>query len=137
MKYLHSGYILFCEHAEHNTMGRINCQGLFDLFSGPSLPMRMNCTWVIAFGTPFERRQYMGLAILEDPDGREVFVHEFNANCPDDLYRGHYIFKPDINLTKEGLWSIRINLRNWKSDAIWEINRQFWVMLESDSPPDP
>ncbi|HEY9870075.1 MAG TPA: hypothetical protein V6D08_12990 [Candidatus Obscuribacterales bacterium] len=137
MKYLHSGYILFCDRAEHAEDGRINTWGLFDLFVGKSLPIRMNCSWVIGFGTPYERRQYKGLVVLEDPDGREVFSKEFNANDPNDLYKGHYIFKPDILLNREGLWTAKVFLKNWKGEGVWDIQRQFWSMLEGDAPPDP
>ena len=137
MKYLHSGYILFCDSAEHEEDGRVDCRGLFDLFMGKTLPIRMNCTWVIAFGTPYERRQYKGLAALEDPDGKEIFTKEFNANDPNDLYKGHYIMQPDISLTREGLWTVKVFLKNWKGEGVWDIQRQFWVMIGGDAPPDP
>ena len=137
MKYLHSGYILFCDKAEHTEEGRVNTVGLFDLFVGKSLPMDMNCAWVIGFGTPYERRGYKGLAVLEDPEGREVWSQEFNANDPNDLFKGHYICHPDVTLTKEGLWTVKVFLKNWKGEGVWDIQRQFWTMLEGDSPPDP
>jgi len=137
MKYLHSGYILFCDKAEHGEDGRVDTRGLFDLFVGKSLPIPMNCTWLIGFGTPYERRQYKGMAILEDPDGREVFSKEFNANDPNDLFRGHYIMRPDITMNREGLWTAKIFLKNWKGEGVWDIQRQFWVMVGGDSPPDP
>ena len=137
MKYLHSGYILFCDKAEHGEDGRVDAQGLFDLFVGKELPIRMNCAWVVAFGTPYERRQYKGTVVLEDPDGKEVFSKEFNANDPNDLFKGHYIFTPDILLTREGLWTAKVFLKNWKGEGVWDVQRQFWTMLEGDAPPDP
>ena len=137
MKYLHSGYILFCNQAEHGEDGRVDTKGLFDLFVGKDLPMPMNCACVIGFGTPYERRQYKGLCVIEDPDGKEVVSHEFNANDPNDLFKGHYIFRPDAKLNKEGTWMARVFLRNWKGEAVWDIARQFWVMIEGDAPPDP
>jgi len=137
MKYLHSGYILFCDRAEHAEDGRVNTWGLFDLFMAKSLPIRMNCTWVIGFGTPFERRQYKGLVVLEDPDGKEILSKEFGANDPNDLFKGHHIFRPDVLLNREGLWTAKVFLKNWKGEGVWDIQRQFWAMLEGDSPPDP
>jgi hypothetical protein len=137
MKYLHSGYILFCDKADHLEDGRVDARGLFDLFKGKQLPIRMNCDWVIAFGTPYERRQYKGLVALEDPDGKEVFSKEFNANDPDDLFKGHHVLHPDVMLTREGLWTIKVFLKNWKGEAVWDIQRQFWTMLEGDASPDP
>jgi hypothetical protein len=137
MKYLHSGYILFCDKAEHAEDGRVDAHGLFDLFVGKSLPVTMNCYWVIGFGTPYERRQYKGLVVLEDPDGREVFSKEFNANDPNDLFRGHYIMQPEVILNREGLWTAKIFLKNWKNEGVWDIQRQFWVMIGGDAPPDP
>lgn len=137
MKYLHSGYILFCEKAEHAEDGRVNTTGLFDLFIGKSLPLQMNCSWVIGFGTPYERRQYKGLVVVEDPDGREVFSQEFNANDPNDIFKGHYVMRPEITLNREGLWTAKIFLKNWKGEGVWDIQRQFWVMIGGDAPPDP
>ena len=137
MKYLHSGYILFCENADHGDNGRVNTHGLFDLFLGKDLPIAMNCSWVIGFGTPYERRQYKGLVVLEDPHGKEVFSKEFDANDPNDMYKGHYLFKTDLALRQEGLWTARVFLKNWKGEGIWDISRQFWVMIERDAPPDP
>ncbi len=137
MKYLHSGYILFCERAEHEDNGRVNTWGLFDLFTGKSLPIRMNCTWVLGFGTPFERRQYKGLVVLEDPDGKEILSKEFGANDPTDLFKGHHLLKPDVLLNREGLWTVKVFLKNWKGEGVWDIQRQFWAMLEGDTPPDP
>ena len=137
MKYLHSGYILFCDQAEHAENGRINTQGLFDLFVGKSMPMKANCHVVVGFGTPYERRQNKGTFSIENIEGKEVFTKEFNANDPADIYKGHYIFKPEINLDKEGMWTAKVVLRNWKDEAMWDLQRQFWVMVEGDSPPDP
>ena len=137
MKYLKRGYILFCDRAEYADNGRIDADGLFDLCVGKGLPIRMNCTWVIGFGTPYERRQYKGLVVLEDPDGKEVFSKEFNANDPNDLYRGHYIFPSDIVLNREGLWTAKVFLKNWKGEGVWDIQRQFWAMVEGATLPDP
>jgi len=137
MKYLHSGYILFCEKAEHAENGHIDAHGLFDLFVAKEMPIKMNCHWVISFGTPYERRQYKGTVILEDPDGREVYSSEFNANDPNDLFKGHYIFKPDITLSREGMWTAKVILKNWKAENVWETQRQFFAMIEGDTPPDP
>ena len=67
MKYLHSGYILFCQGADHEEDGRVDARGLFDLFVLKELPTKMNCTCVIGFGTPYERRQYKGIVTIEDP----------------------------------------------------------------------
>ncbi len=94
MKYLHSGYILFCKEAEHADDGTVNLHGMFDLFVERALPIKMDCTWVIGFGTPFERRQYKGLVTVENPDGEEILRKEFSANDPADIYKGHYIFRP-------------------------------------------
>lgn len=97
----------------------------------------MNCCWVIGFGTHFERRQYKGLITIEDPDAKEVFRKEFSANDPAHIYKGHYIFKPDITLTKEGLWNAKVVLSNYKDESVWDLERHFWTMLASDTPPDP
>jgi hypothetical protein len=137
MKYLHSGYILFCEQAEHGENGKIDTQGLFDLFAGKSLPIKSDCFIVVGFGTPYERRQYKGIFSVENPDGVEVFKKEFNANDPADIFKGHYIFKPEIILDKEGAWTAKVLLSNWKDESIWDQKRQFWVMIEGDAPPDP
>lgn len=137
MKYLHSGYILFCEYAEHEENGHVNAQGLFDLFLGKELPVKMQCYIIIGFGTPFERRQYKGHLIIENPDGEEVYKKEFNANDPADIFKGHYIFKPDVTLDKEGLWTCKAVLYNWKDESMWDLERKFWTMLEGDAPPDP
>jgi hypothetical protein len=137
MKYLHSGYILFCDRAEYADNGRVDANALFDLFVGQGLPIKMNCTWVIGFGTPYERRQYKGLVVLEDPDGKEIFSKEFNANDPNDLFRGHYIFRSDIVLNREGLWTAKVFLKNWKGEGVWDIQRQFWAMIEGATLPDP
>ena len=137
MKYLHSGYILFCDKADHGEDGRVDARGLFDLFVSKTLPIKMDCDWIIGFGTPYERRQYKGTALLEDPDGKETFSKEFSANDPNDLYRGHYILRPSLMLNKEGLWTIKVYLKNWKNEGVWDFQRQFWVMREGDAPPDP
>lgn len=137
MKYLHSGYILFCEKAEHEENGRVDALGLIDLFVGKELPVKMDCWWVIGFGTPFERRQYKGLVILENPAGEEVFRKEFQANDPSDIYKGHYLFKAEAILDTEGVWTARAALNNWKDEAMWDMERKFWTMLEGDAPPDP
>jgi len=84
MKYLHSGYILFCERAEHDDNGMLNVYGLFDVFELKELPAKMNCAWVIGFGTPYERRQYKGILLVEDPKGQKVLEIEFAANDPHD-----------------------------------------------------
>jgi hypothetical protein len=137
MKYLHSGYILFCDRAEHAEDGHINTFGLFDLLVSKKSPMKMKCYCVIGFGTPYERRQYKGTVVIEDPEGNQVFSKEFNANDPNDLFKGHYIFPLDIELPKEGSWTVKVNLQNWKAEDVWEVQRQFWAMIEGDAPPDP
>jgi hypothetical protein len=137
MKYLHSGYILFCERAEHEENGRIDAKGLFDLFVCKELPFKMNCWMVVGFGTPYERRQYKGIVSIENPEGTEIFNQEFNANDPNDIFKGHYLFKPDVALDKEGLYSVKAILQNWKEEPLWDFERKFWTMLEGDGPPDP
>lgn len=136
MKYLHAGYVLFADTAEHAEDGKVNAQGLFDLFVG-ALPQKMDCAVIIGFGTPFERRQYKGLVVIENPVGHEVFRKEFNANDPNDIYKGHYIFRPEVNFDREGLWSVKASLRNWKDEVMWDFTRQFWMMTEPEAPPDP
>src|SRR5262249_19133135 len=98
MKYLHNGYILFCDKADYAEDGRVDASGLFDMFLGKDMPIKMSCYCVLGFGTPYERRQYKGVVSIENPEGAEVFQKEFNANDPQDIYKGHYIFKPDITL---------------------------------------
>lgn len=137
MKYLHSGYVLFCEKAEHAEDGRVNALGLFDLCSGKQMPMRMKCDVIIGFGTPYERRQYKGLFVVEDPSGKAMVSHEFNANDPNDLFKGHYIYPMDIDIRQEGSYTARVVLSNWKNETVWEVTRQFWAMVVGDSPPDP
>lgn len=133
MKYLHSGYILFCERAHHTKDGRVDAHGLFDVCVGESLPIQMNCDLVIGFGTPFERRQYNGVVLVENPDGKEVFRKEFQANDPSDAYKGHYILKPDLTLDREGMWTVKVYLRNLKDESIWDLQRQFWAMTGGDT----
>src|SRR5271156_7180707 len=137
MKYLHSGYILFCDNAEHAENGRIDAQGLFDLFVGKDMPLKMNCHVVIGFGTPYERRQYKGTFSIENPDRDVVFSKDFNANDPADIFKGHYILKPDIMIDKEGMWLAKVVLRNWKDESMWELERKFWTMIEGAVVPDP
>ncbi len=137
MKYLHSGYILFCQGADYEEDGRVDARGLFDLFVLKEVPSKMNCTCVIGFGTPYERRQYKGIVTIEDPDGNVVLTKDFNANDPGDIFKGHYIFQPDVSLTKEGAWSAKVSLLNWKDDTMWDCERKFFAMLEGDAPPDP
>jgi hypothetical protein len=137
MKYLHSGYILFCDQAEHAENGRVDAQGLFDLFAGKSLPIKMNCQMIVGFGTPYERRQYKGTVSLENPNGEVVMKKDFNANDPADIYKGHYVFKPEAVLDQEGMWNAKVILKNWKEEAMWDLERKFWVMIEGDGPPDP
>ena len=138
MKYLHSGYILFCQRADHTDEGRINAIGLFDIASGKILPVRMQCDLVIGFGTPYERRQYKGVFTIEGPDGQEVVNHEFNANEPGELYKGHYIHKLDVDLKQEGNYTCRCVLSNWKNENVWEVSRQFWTMVGTEAMvPDP
>lgn len=137
MKYLHSGYVLFCERADHAEDGRINALGLFDLASGKNMPLRMKCDVIIGFGTPYERRQYKGKLTVEDPNGTELVSHEFNANDPNDLFKGHYIYPMDINIAQEGSYTARVILSNWKNETVWEFTRQFWAMTVGDAPPDP
>ena len=137
MKYLHSGYILFCDKADHDDNGMLNVFGLFDVLEVNQLPTNMHCSWVVGFGTPYERRTYKGQLIVEDPAGKQVLDHEFAANDPNDIFKGHYVFKPEIDVEQEGAWTVKVSLRNWKDENMWEIERQFWCMLKSDSPPDP
>lgn len=137
MKYLHSGYILFCTQAEFTEDGKINAFGLSDLFTQVSLPIKMHCSWVIGFGTPYERRQYKGVAILEDPQGQEIFKEEFNANDPNDIYKGHYILHSNLELETQGLYCAKVTLLNWQDENVWDIERKFWAMIQTDTPPDP
>ena len=136
MKYLHSGYILFCQEACHQENGTVDAMGLFDLFVVKEFPTKMNCACVIGFGTPYERRQYKGTVIIEDPDANIICMRDFNANDPSDIYKGHYIFRPDCMLEKEGAYAARVSLKNWKDDSIWDFERKFFTMKEG-SPPDP
>ncbi len=137
MKYLHSGYILFCQRADYSDEGRINCEGLFDLFVVKELPAKMDCAIVIGFGTPYERRQYKGTIVIEDTEGQSVLSKEFNANDPNDIFKGHYLFRPDVTLNKEGMWMAKVTLQNWKDELVWDFDRKFWTMIEGDTPPDP
>ena len=137
MKYLHSGYILFCQKAEHAEDGRINVEGLFDIFVEKSFPAKPDCYWVIGFGTPYERRQYKGTITVTNPDGEDVYTREFQANDPALIFKGQYIFKPDLTLTKEGLWTAKVVLNNWKDNSVWDLQRPFWATIEKDSHPDP
>jgi hypothetical protein len=137
MKYLHSGYILFCTEAEHTENGSVDVKGLFDVFVLKELPSKMDCTWVIGFGTPFERRQYKGLVTIENPEREELLRKEFSANDPANIYKGHYIFKPNITLATEGMWTVKVALSNWKDHTIWDLQRNFWAMIEGSAPPDP
>jgi len=137
MKYLHSGYILFCAKAEHAEDGHINAMGLFDLCTGDHLPLMMKCDCVFGFGTPYERRQYRGTITIEDPTGKELACHEFNANDPNDLFKGHYILPLDLTITTEGSHTARVVLQNWKNENVWEVTRQFWAMVVGDAHPDP
>lgn len=137
MKYLHSGYILFCDKAEHDDHGMLNVHGLFDVFELDEIPTKVNCAWVIGFGTPYERRQYQGSVTIQDPSGTTVCEQEFSANDPQDIFKGHYVFRPEIAVNQEGAWVVRCWLRNWKDENMWDIERQFWVMKKTDSPPDP
>lgn len=136
MKYLHSGYILFCHKAEHaeQSSGQVNLFGVFDLFIVKQLPATLECQCVVGFGTPYERRQYRGHIEIEDPQGKVVFRKEFNANDPEDLFRGHSIFPVDISITAEGSWTIRCSLYNWKNENVWEVSRQLWAMIEDPAP---
>jgi hypothetical protein len=137
MKYLHSGYILFCDRAEHAEDGRVNALGLFDLAAAKNTPIKMKCDCVIGFGTPYERRQYKGFILIEDPNGKELLTHEFQANDPNDLFKGHYIMPIDLILQTEGTYTARVVLSNWKNENVWEVTRQFWAMIVGDGPPDP
>ncbi len=137
IKYLHSGYIIFCQKAEFAENGKVNAIGLFDLFMHKSLPVRMSCHWLIGFGTPYERRQYKGIASIENPNGKEIYRCEFNANDPSDLFKGNYILPVDVDLENEGLYIAKISLLNWENKVVWDIERKFWTMMEQDSPPDP
>jgi hypothetical protein len=137
MKYLHSGYILFCDRAEHAEDGRVNALGLFDLAAAKNTPIKMKCDCVIGFGTPYERRQYKGFILIEDPNGKELLTHEFQANDPNDLFKGHYIMPIDLVLQTEGTYTARVVLSNWKNENVWEVTRQFWAMVVGDGPPDP
>ncbi|MDZ4835581.1 MAG: hypothetical protein SGJ27_17540 [Candidatus Melainabacteria bacterium] len=137
MKYLHSGYILFCEKAEHDDCGMLNVYGLFDVLEVNEIPTTMNCAWVVGFGTPYERRQYKGELTVENPKGELVLSQEFAANDPNDIFKGHYVFKPEINIDQDGAWTVTVTLRNWKDENMWDIQRQFWCTQQTDSPPDP
>ncbi len=131
MKYLHSGYILLCESADHAADGRINLHNLFDLFVVDQFPSDIKCQFVVGFGTPYERRQYCGHLEVEDPNGRVIFTHDFNANDPEDLLCGHAIFPASIPLDMEGCITVKCVLSNWKNETVWEVNRQLWAMLRN------
>lgn len=137
MKYLHSGYILFCESSERNDEGGLNLKGIFDVFVVKELPLRTSNHWVIGFGTPYERRQYKGTVSIENPKGEVVHTHEFAANDPSEIYKGHHVFQPNLELTTEGMWSVKVSLQNWKDENMWDFERKFWCMIEPDTPPDP
>jgi hypothetical protein len=137
VKYLHSGYILFCKQVEHSEDGLIDIAGLFDIFVEQSFPAKTDCHWVIGFGTPYERRQYNGLITVTNPDGEDVYSRDFQANDPAAIFKGHFIFKPDLTLTKEGLWSAKVTLSNWKDNSVWDLERPFWATIQKDSVPDP
>lgn len=137
MKYLHSGYILFCQEADHEENGKVNARGLFDLFVVKELPAKMDCMCVIGFGTPYERRQYKGTVTIEDPDANVIFTLDFNANDPGDIFKGHYIFKAEATLPKEGGYVAKVILRNYKDDIMWDCERKFFTMLEGETPIDP
>ncbi len=137
MKYLHSGYIIFCDRADHDDQGMLNVFGIFDVFVIKELPYTMKSAWVIGFGTPYERRQYKGLITVEDQKGELVYEREFAANDPNDIFKGHYVFHPDFIIDKEGAWTVKVMLTNWKDENMWDIERQFWCMLETDAHPDP
>lgn len=128
MKYLHSGYILLCNGADHAEDGRINLQGIFDLLVVQDFPANLRCQFVVGFGTPYERRQYKGHLEVEDPSGRTVFTTEFNANNPDDLLRGHAIFPAQFPVDQEGCFIVKCTLMNWKGETVWEVTRQVWAM---------
>jgi hypothetical protein len=137
MKYLHSGYILFCKAADHSENGFVDVHGLFDIYVEKSLPAKPDCLWVVGFGTPYERRQYKGVVSVIDPEGITVYSVDFQANDPDAVFKGHYIFRPDFNLTKEGQWTAKVALSNWKDNTVWHLERPFFVTLEKASHPDP
>lgn len=143
MKYLHSGYILFCNTASYaedtgraEDNGRVDLTGVFDLFVVQKLPTMMNCHCVIGFGTPYERRQYRGHLEVEDPTGHVVLRKEFNANDPDNLFRGHSLFPIELAITAEGAWTVRCSLYNWKNENVWEVSRQLWAMIETPVPAE-
>ena len=129
MKYLHSGYILLCEAADHAADGRVNTTGLFDLFVVDNFPFNLKCVVVVGFGTPYERRQYKGHLEIEDPSGRTIFTQDFNANDLSDLLRGHAIFSAQIPIDSAGCFTFRCSLYNWKNENVWEVSRQLWAML--------
>lgn len=137
MKYLHSGYILLCDKADHAEDGRINANGLFDLFVVNKIPSDMKCQFIVGFGTPYERRQYCGHMEVEDPTGRTVFTQDFNANDPEDLLRGHAIFPAVIPVNSEGSFTVRCTLLNWKNEVVWEVTRQLWAMIPDGNEPPP
>lgn len=128
MKYLHSGYILLCNKADHAKDGRVNAHGLFDLFVVEDFPSQMSGHCIVGFGTPYERRQYKGHLEVEDPTGRTVFTADFDANDTEDLLRGHAIVPVDLWLHVEGCYTIRCALYNWKNENVWEVSRQLWAM---------
>lgn len=128
MKYLHSGYILLCNEADHAKDGRVNAKGLFDLFVVEDFPSQLKCNCIIGFGTPYERRQYKGHLEIEDPTGRTIFTSDFEANDLEDLLRGHSIVPCELWLHTEGSYTIRCALYNWKNENVWEVARQLWAM---------
>lgn len=137
MKYLHSGYILVCDKADHAEDGRVNAHGLFDLFVVKEVPSDVKCQFIVGFGTPYERRQYCGHMEVEDPSGRTVFTQDFNANDPEDLLRGHAIFPAVIPVNSEGCFTVRCTLLNWRNEVVWEVTRQLWAMIPDGKDPGP
>lgn len=137
MKYLHSGYILLCDRADHAEDGRINTHGLFDLFVVDAFPSNLQCQFVVGFGTPYERRQYRGHLEIEDPNGKIVFMQDFPANDPEDLLRGHAIFPGEVLVQAEGCFTIKCMLYNWKNESVWEVTRQLWALKRGTEAHEP
>ena len=54
---------------------------------------------------------------------------------PDFLLRR--IVTPEVTIDKEGMWTAKCVLRNYKDETMWDVSRQFWSMVEGSSPPDP
>lgn len=133
MKYLHSGYILLCEKADEADDGRVNAHGLLDIISVDSFPQNLKCHLVVGFGTPYERRTYHALVRVEDPDRNIVFQEELNASESAKGSRGHAIFPCEMNIDREGCYTVIASLHNWKNENVWDCERKIWSIQSGEN----